>query len=81
MSKYILSHFVNNYSPAHTIRLVTLLEIEKGWCFGDNVIYKFIIDLINEGKILLVSSFDERYDKPPKLFLNNNVSGYNDEDD
>ena len=81
IKEYILNHFVNNAATGHTIGLVMAVEREKGWYFGDNVIYKFIIDLINEGKILLVSSFNERYVSAPKLFLNNNMSGYNDEDD
>ena len=71
VKEYILS-WIENYSyPSHTIGAVMGEEIdEKGWCFGDNVIYKFILDLINEGKILLQASFHERYDIPPKIFKN-----------
>ncbi len=41
---------------------------EKGWIFGDNVIYRFIVDLINEGKILISNSYFEWYMKPPVLY-------------
>ena len=68
---FICSHFENYHIPAHTIGAVMSEEWnEKGWIFGDNVIYKFICDLINEGRIMLHASYHERYDTAPKLFLN-----------
>lgn len=70
IKEYILSNFENYAVPSHTIGKVMGYEWEeKGWCFGDNVIYKFIADLINEGKIMVQASFHERYAFPPKLFI------------
>lgn len=70
IKEYILSNFENYAVPSHTIgKVMGYEQDEKGWCFGDNVIYKFIADLINEGKVMVQASFYERYVFPPKLFL------------
>ena len=67
---YICSHFENFKLASHTIGTVLSKEWnEKGWFFADNVIYKFICDLINEGRIMVQASYHERYNVPPKLFL------------
>lgn len=70
IKEYICSHFENFKTASHTIGAVMGEEwAEKGWVFGDNVINKFICDLINEGRVMVYASYNERYNLPPKLFL------------
>lgn len=76
IKQFILEKFIDSTFPSHIIGIVMGHEWEeKGWCFGDNIIYKFVIDLINEGLIKIESSFYEDYDMPPKLAPNNISNG------
>lgn len=70
IKEYICSHFENYKTASHTIGAVMGEEWnEKGWIFGDNIINKFICELINEGRVMIYASYNERYNIPPKLFL------------
>ncbi len=70
IKEYICSYFENYQTASHTIGRVMGEEWhEKGWIFGDNIIYKFICELINEGRVMIYASYNERYSVPPKLFI------------
>ena len=71
--RYILETMNGYVRTPHLIgRIMSAEWDERGWIFGDNVIYKFIIDLINEGKILINSSYFEQYSRSPILHKKEN---------
>lgn len=73
LKRFILDTMTGFERTPHVVgRIMSAEWDEKGWVFSDNVIYKFIIDLINEGKILIYSSYFEQYSRSPILHKKEN---------
>lgn len=69
IKRYILRRMPNFKKPSHIIGTVMSYEWDdKQWWFADNVIYKFIIDLINEGRIKVDPTYHGRYWEPMILY-------------